>query len=95
MKFISKLTIGLVLISAPFLVLKTAHAEDTERDVTPEEKAKVMETLKQNDCTVVDDVDYVKGTGFKAENVQCNDGKEYDVFLDDNFSITSRREDLD
>jgi hypothetical protein len=95
MKFISKFTIGLVLISAPFLVLKTAYAEDIERDATPEEQAKVMETLQQNDCTVVEDVDYVQGNGFKAENVQCNDGKKYDVFLDDNFSITSRQEDID
>jgi hypothetical protein len=95
MKLISKFTIGLVVISAPFLGLKTAYAQDVERDVTPEEKAQIMETLKQNDCTVVGDVDYVQGTGFEAEDVQCNDGKEYDVFLDDNFSITSKREDID
>lgn len=94
LKNISKITIGLVVISAPFLVLKTAYAEDVERDVTPEEQAKVVETLEQNDCTVVGDVDYVQGTGFEAEDVKCNDGKEYDVFLDDNFSITSKREDL-
>ena len=94
MKNVSKFTVGLVLIFAPFLVLESAYADD-DRDATPEEEAQVMEVLQQNDCTAVDNVDYVEGVGFKADDVQCNDGKEYDVFLDDEFNITSREEDFD
>ncbi len=94
MKNISRFTVGLVMISAAFLVSETAYA-DADRDATPEEKAKVVETLMQNDCTAVEDVDYIQGMGFEAEDVKCNDGKTYDVFLDDNFNITSKREDLD
>jgi hypothetical protein len=94
MKNILRFTAGLVLICAPFLIPTTAYA-NAERDATAEEKAKVVETLKQNDCPAVGDVDYVQGIGFEAEDVKCNDGKEYDVVLDDNFAITSRREDVD
>lgn len=54
-----------------------------------------MEVLQQNDCTDVDDVDYIPSLGFKADDVQCNDGKEYDIYLDENYNITSKREDLD
>jgi hypothetical protein len=45
--------------------------------------------------------DYVKflhlNTSFfcVVEDVKCNDGKEYDVVIDDNFAITSKREDVD
>ena len=94
MKNISKFAVGLVLIFAPFLILEAAYADD-DRDATPEEEAQVMKVLQQNDCEAVGDVDYVEGVGFKADDVQCNDGKEYDVFLDDDFNITSRQEDLD
>lgn len=94
MQNISRFTVGLVLISVPFLLVKAAYA-DTDRDATPEENTKIVEVLKQNNCTLTDDIDYIEGIGFKAEDVQCDDGKVYDVFLDDNFNITSRREDLD
>lgn len=94
MKNISKFAVGLILISAPFLVLESAYAVD-DRDATPEERSKVMNVLQQNDCTDVDDVDYVPSLGFEAEDVQCNDGKEYDIYLDENYNITSKREDLD
>ena len=94
MKNISKFAVGLVLISAPFLVLESTYAVD-DRDATAEERSKVMEVLQQDGCTDVDDIDYIPSLGFEAEDVQCNDGKEYDVYLDDNFNITSKREDLD
>jgi hypothetical protein len=90
MKNVSRFIAVLGLISAPFLITTTAYAND-DRDAT----AKVVETLKQNDCPAVDDVDYTQGIGFEAEDVKCNDGKEYDIVLDDNFAITSRREDVD
>ena len=94
MKNISKFAVGLVLISASFLVLEAAYAVD-DRDATAEERSRVMEVLQQDDCTDVDDIDYIPSLGFEAEDVQCNDDKEYDIYLDDNFNITSKREDLD
>lgn len=94
MKNILRFSVALVLVSGSFLISKTAYA-DVDRDATAEEKAKVTETLKQKNCTVGSDVDYIQNMGFEAEDVKCDDGKEYDVFLDDNFAITSKREDVD
>lgn len=54
MKNILRFSTALVLVPAPFAIGKTAHVE---RDATLEEKTKVVETLKQNDCRVVGDVD--------------------------------------
>ena len=94
MKNISKFAFGLVLISAPFLVLESAYAVD-DRDATPEERTKVAEVLQQDDCMIVDDIDYIPSLGFKADDVQCDDGKEYDIYLDENFNIASKQEELD
>jgi hypothetical protein len=94
MKNVLSLIAGLSLIAAPFILATTAYAND-DRDATAEEKAQVVETLQQNDCPTVGDVDYTQGLGFEAEDVKCNDGKEYDVVLDDNFAIVSKREDAD
>ena len=90
MQNISRFTVGFVSTLALFLVLQTVYT-DTQRSVTLEDKAKVIETLKRNDCTAVKIIDYVEGSKFEAKNVKCNDGKEYDVFLDKNFNITSRQ----
>jgi hypothetical protein len=68
---------------------------DNDRDVTPEEQARVAEALKAKGCNSFSDVDYVEGSKFEAEDVVCDDGKEYDIYLDDNLNIISRREDLD
>lgn len=54
MKNILRFPTALVLVPTPFAIRKTAHVE---RDATLEEKTKVVETLKQNDCRVVGDVD--------------------------------------
>jgi hypothetical protein len=98
MKNILRFPNALVLVPTPFTILKTAHV-DVDRNARLEEKVeeqtKVVETLKQNDCTVVGGIDYVPNIGFEAENIKCNDVQEYDVFLDNNFSLTFRREDLD
>ncbi|MEN9518717.1 MAG: hypothetical protein RLZZ381_1305 [Cyanobacteriota bacterium] len=54
-----------------------------------------QKTYNKSRAHPVGDVDYTQGIGFEAEDVKCNDGKEYDIVLDDNFAITSRREDVD
>jgi hypothetical protein len=56
MKNILRFPTALVLVPTPFAILKTAHV-DVDRDATLEEKTDVVETLKQNDCTVFPDVD--------------------------------------
>ncbi|PSF37736.1 hypothetical protein C7H19_09315 [Aphanothece hegewaldii CCALA 016] len=67
-----------------------------DRDATPEEIAKVDNALKEAGCSSFDDVDFYYSLNlFKADDVMCNDGKKYDVYLDKNFKIVSKREDLD
>lgn len=91
MENISNFAVGFISTIALFLVLQSAQADIANRNATPKEISKIVEVLKQNDCTVVGNVDYVKGIGFKAEDVQCDNGKKYNVFLDKNFNITSRK----
>lgn len=90
----TKFIIALTAFLAPFLIIENARA-DNERDATPEEQAKVVKALQAEGCSSVSDVDYIEGTGFVAEDVVCEDGKEYDLSLDDNMNIISRREDRD
>ena len=90
----AKFTVGLAVVLSPFFMTEFAHA-DSDRDATPEERARVVEILQQQGCTVVEDVDYIEGVGFEAEDVICNDGKEYDIFLDENLNIVSQQEDFD
>jgi hypothetical protein len=54
MKNILRFSTALVLVPAPFAIRKTAHVD---RDDTIKDKTKVVETLKQNDCILVSDVD--------------------------------------
>jgi hypothetical protein len=89
----TKFIIAFVAFLAPFFIIENAHA-DNERDATPEERARVVEALQGEGCQSVSDVDYIEGTGFVAD-VVCDDGKEYDISLDDNLNITSKREERD
>ena len=91
MNNISNFAVGFISTITLFLVLKSAQADVAYRDATSKEISKIAEVLKQIDCTVISNVDYVKGIGFKAEDVQCDNGKKYNVFLDKNFNITSRK----
>lgn len=69
---------------------------DVDRDATPEERAKVTEALRKAGCSTVGDVDfYISTNQFNADPVICNDGKDYEVYLDQNFKIVSKREERD
>ena len=91
MNNISNFAVGFISTIALFLVLQSARADVAYRDATPKEISKIVEILKQDDCAVVGNINYVKGIGFQAEDVQCDNGKKYNVFLDKNFNITSRK----
>jgi hypothetical protein len=56
MKNILRFSTALVLVPKPSAMPKTAQV-NADRDSILEEKIKVVETLKQDDCTVVKDVD--------------------------------------
>jgi hypothetical protein len=89
----TRFIVALAAFLASFFIIENARA-DNDRDATPEERARVVKALQAEGCPSVSDVDYIEGTGFVAD-VVCNDGKEYDISLDDNMNIISRREDRD
>ncbi|MEN9519319.1 MAG: hypothetical protein RLZZ381_1907 [Cyanobacteriota bacterium] len=93
MKNILRFSTALILVPKPFSMPKNTHV-NLNQDSILEEKIKVVETLKQDDCTASEDVDYVPNIGFEAEDIKCNDAQKYEIFLDKNFSFTFKREDL-
>jgi hypothetical protein len=61
-----------------------------DRDATPKERAKVVEALTAVGCPNVGEVE-VEGNYFEADDVICDDGKEYEFYLDKEFNITKKK----
>lgn len=93
-RILAGVSVPCVMLLTLISVVDVARA-DLDRDATPEEKAKVLDVLKAEDCVYAEEVDYIQGVGFEADDVVCSDGKVYDIFLDENLNITSKREDID
>jgi hypothetical protein len=91
---LARISVPCVMLLTLISVVDIARA-DLDRDATPEEEAKVLEVLKAESCVYAEEVDYIQGVGFEADDVVCTDGKVYDIFLDENLNITSKREDRD
>ena len=59
---------------------------------TLDEIARALEALRAAGCTALLEID-VDRDGYEAEGVTCNDGKSYDMKLDKNFAVVSKRKD--
>lgn len=57
-----------------------------------EEITKVVDALRTAGCTGLKELD-VEFDEYEVGGVVCNDGKSYDVKLDKNFNVVSKRED--
>ena len=57
-----------------------------------EEITKVIDALRAAGCTALKELD-VEREEYEAGGVVCNDGKSYDIKLDKNFNVVSKRED--
>jgi hypothetical protein len=57
--------------------------------LSPEAIAGVQQTIKAMGCTVDSRDIGPKGSGYKADDVQCKDG-QYDVYLDANYKVTKK-----
>lgn len=69
---------------------------DNDRDATPDERNKIAEVLKKQGCPYFDDVDFdFKTNLYKVDDAICNDRKKYDIYLDKNYNIVNKKEDLD
>ena len=58
-----------------------------------EAKAGVEKAIADMGCTMDDDDDVeAEGDGFKAEDVQCEDG-QFDMTFDEDFKVTNKKKD--
>jgi len=50
-----------------------------------------QQALKKQGCSSFDDVDFIlRSNVYKIDDAICNDGKKYDIILDNNFTIVIR-----
>ena len=99
-KMIKKTGSGcLLLISLSFfsliLGIDSVRA-DNDRDATTEEIARIKQVLAVQGCSLDDDHDvefYFNRNRYEVDDVICSDGKIYEIYLDQNFNIISKRQD--
>ena len=77
----------MAVIMASMGYIYNSHAD---RDATPEERAKVVEALTALGCPNVGEVE-VEGNYFEADDVICDDGKKYEVHLDQEMNIMKKK----
>lgn len=61
-----------------------------DRDATPEERAKVVEALTALGCPNVGEVE-VEGNYFEADDVICDDGKKYEIYLNKDLEVIKKK----
>ncbi|MCK5391061.1 MAG: PepSY domain-containing protein [Deltaproteobacteria bacterium] len=76
-----------VLILTSALFTQNAFAD---RNATPQERAKVVEALSAQGCPNVGEVE-LDGKYFEAEDVICDDGLKYEIFLDQEMNIIKKK----
>lgn len=93
--------LGLLLSGFILLDLSTFTAiakadNDYDRDVTPAEKTKIEQVLQSLGCTSSDDMDFeINNNLYKIEGANCQDGQEYDIYLDKDYQVKFKRQDDD
>jgi len=79
---------GLVLMEVTFF---PAIAQANDRDVSPEEREKIVQTLKSIDCQGFDDAEYYSDKQrFEIDQVVCADGRKYEIYLDQNYRVIKK-----
>jgi len=85
MKRFTILTLAVIMTSALF-----TYSTYADRDATPEERAEVVEVLSEAGCPNVGEVE-LDGDYFEAEDVICDDGKKYEIYLDQDMNIVKKK----
>ncbi|MFM1843140.1 MAG: hypothetical protein RLZZ490_1882 [Cyanobacteriota bacterium] len=79
---------GLILIETTCF---PAIAQANERDVSPEEREKIVQTLKSIDCQGFDNAEYYTDKQrFEIDQVVCADGRKYEIYLDQSYRIIKK-----
>ena len=71
-----------------FAMATTAYAADEA--LTEEQIEGVQKAIKAMGCTVEDDEIEMEKNGYEAEDVTCEDDKQFDVYLDKDFNVTNK-----
>ena len=71
-----------------FTMATTAYAADEA--LTDEQIEGVQKAIKAMGCTVEDDEIEMEKSGYEAEDVTCEDDKQFDVYLDKDFNVTNK-----
>jgi hypothetical protein len=79
---------GLVLLE---MIGFPAIAEANDRDITAQERDKIVQTLKSIDCSTFENADYeIDQQRFEIDNVLCANGQKYEIYLDQNYRIIKK-----
>ena len=81
---------GLMLLLS--LVLLGGCEKLASKPASLDEIAKVIDALRTSGCTGLKELD-VESDEYEVGGVLCSDGKSYDMKLDKNFNVFSKRED--
>jgi len=81
---------GLMLLLS--LVLLGGCEKLASKPASLDEIAKVIDALRTAGCTGLKELD-VESDEYEVGGVLCSDGKSYDMKLDKNFNVFSKRED--
>jgi hypothetical protein len=77
-----------ILIAASVLAMVAAGSAYAAA-LTEQQVEGVQKAIKAAGCTVEDSDIKAKGSGYKADDVECKDG-QYDVRLDKDFKLTGK-----
>ena len=80
------------LVLLLFLSMLVGCEKLTSKPASLEEITKVVDALRAAGCTGLKELD-VETDEYEVGGVVCNDGKSYDMKLDNNFNVISKRED--
>jgi hypothetical protein len=81
---------GLMLLLS--LVLLGGCEKLASKPASLDEIAKVLDALRTAGCTGLKELD-VESDEYEVGGVLCSDGKSYDMKLDKNFNVITKRED--
>jgi hypothetical protein len=87
-KQISYFMAGVVLME---MTLTAAIAKADDRDVTAQERQRIVQALNAMGCNSFDDADYeMDKKRFEIDDAICADGREYEIYLDSNYQLIKK-----
>ncbi|WP_228017094.1 MULTISPECIES: PepSY domain-containing protein [unclassified Synechocystis] len=87
-KQISYFLAGVVLME---MTLTAAIARADDRDVTAQERQRIVQVLNAMGCNSFDDAEYeIDKKRFEIDDAVCADGREYEIYLDTNYRVIKK-----